>query len=440
MASPLRLSELTQNIQSVLDHHLEPSYWVVAEIGELRVAGKGHCYLDLIEKQDEHVLARTRANIWAYNFRNINAWFETVTGSTLRAGIEILCKASVQFHSVYGLSLTISDIDPAYTLGARERKKQETIDKLKSDGVFDMNRMMELPTVPQRVAVISSSTAAGYGDFINQLEDNGYGYAFHTQLFPAGMQGAGAAGSIIEALHAIAACIDCFDVVVLIRGGGAQMDLDCFDDYELCSHIAQFPLPILTGIGHERDETIADLVAHTKLKTPTAVAEFLINGYRNFEAKLELITRQMQRKINEVLSIEENKVSALLMGIRETTKTRILEEKNGLNHQSYRIQSALKNTIKNQWLQLHGKAETILKVAGHTLQAQKRKLEYLEKNIKLLDPQKMLERGYALSQIDGKRWTADLIPKEGQELITLQAHYRVRSTITKVEKRENNNA
>jgi exodeoxyribonuclease VII large subunit len=436
MASPLRLSELTQTIQSVLDRQLEPSYWIVAEIGELRIAGQGHCYLDLIEKQENQILARTRANIWAYNFRTINAWFETVTGSTLQAGMEILCQASVQFHSIYGLSLTISDIDPAYTLGARERKRQETIAQLKADGVFDMNRMMDLPLVPQRVAIISSATAAGYGDFINQLEDNSFGYVFNTQLFPAGMQGAAAAASIIDVLHSLAEHSDDYDLVVLIRGGGAQMDLDCFDDYELCSHIAQFPLPILTGIGHERDETIADLVAHTKLKTPTAVAEFLINGFRNFESKIELLARQTQRKVNDLIITEESKIATMLLRIRDYSKTRILEEHNALNHRRYRMHAALKNVIKHERMELSRKTEFVLKSACRNMKIQKQNLEYLEKNINLLDPLRMLERGYMLCQLNGKRWRPEETPQVGQELITLQAQFRVRSTITHVEKRE----
>jgi exodeoxyribonuclease VII large subunit len=440
MAGSLRLSELTQAIQGALDSQLEPSYWVVAEIGELRIAGKGHCYLDLVEKQEKEVLARTRANIWAYNFRNINAWFEAITGSPLKAGMEILCQASVQFHSVYGLSLTITDIDPAYTLGAREKKRQETITQLQADGIFDMNRMLDLPLVPQKVAVISSATAAGFGDFLNQIEHNPFGYSLSIRLFPARMQGAEAATSIIDALHEAVNHPDDYDIIIVIRGGGAQMDMDCFDDYDLCSHIAQCPKPVLTGIGHERDETIADLVAHTKLKTPTAVAEFLINGFRAFEDKLQLAERQLQRMLNEILNTEAKYLDTLHSHIISHSNSRINEERNKLKQFQFHFSTTLKNLLKNEHVRINRYAEFLRKSVGYSLQFHDRKLEYLSKNLSLLDPLKMLERGYTLSQINGKRWGPEVEPHPGEELITLHSKFRVSSTIRNVEKRVQENA
>jgi len=264
----LSLATLNQIIKDTLNTTLEPSYWVVAEIAELRTNYSGHCYLEFIQKEEESgkILAKTRGTIWSYTYRTVSAWFQSITGEELRSGITVLANVQVQFHEVYGLSLNVKDIDPNFTLGERARKKQEIIKQLEEDGIFEMNKSLKLPLVPQRIAVISSETAAGYGDFMNQITHNDFGYKIETLLFPATMQGDKAPNAIINALLQVHNTMDKFDALIIIRGGGAQVDLDCFDHYELAAHIAQFPLPVFTGIGHERDETICDLVAHTSLK------------------------------------------------------------------------------------------------------------------------------------------------------------------------------
>lgn len=245
----LSLSELNLQIKKTLEEQLAASYWVVAEIAQIQVNHSGHCYLELVQKEDGQVVAKARATIWAYSYRNISAWFEKITGSDLQSGMRILANTKVTYHEVYGLSLNIKDIDPSFTLGEREKARQEVIQKLEADGIMEMNQNLELPIVPQNIAIISSETAAGYGDFINQIDNNSFGFNIHHKLYPASMQGDQAPESIINALHQIIED-ESIELVVIIRGGGSQLDLDCFDDYDLCSHIAQFPLPILTGIGH----------------------------------------------------------------------------------------------------------------------------------------------------------------------------------------------
>ena len=300
------LFELNKLINEVLVKNLEPSYWIVAEIGEMRHNRNGHCYLELVEKEDDKIKAKSRATIWSYTYRNLSGWFEAITGESLKPGMKILCNATIQFHEVYGFSLNIKDIDAQYTLGERAKRKQDIIAKLQDDGIFDMNKELELPTVPQKIAVISSETAAGYGDFMDHLVNNEYAYSFDIQLFNSTMQGDQAEASIVDSMHQVFGRIDDFDLLVIIRGGGASLDLDCFDSYDIGSHIAQFPIPVITGIGHERDETIADLVAHTKIKTPTAVAEFIISGTRNFELQLDEHFSILANKLNH--SIEEELV------------------------------------------------------------------------------------------------------------------------------------
>ncbi len=286
--SQLSLLELNQLIKDTLDDAFATPVWVKAEISEMTVNRTGHCYLELVDvdPSSKEVLARARATIWSYSFRMLRPYFETTTGQSFTQGIKILVSVKVEYHPVYGMSLNIRDIDPSYTMGDMARKRREIIVQLQEDGVYDMNRELELPLVPQRVAIISSPTAAGLQDFMDQLNNNQRNIQFYTKLFPAVMQGTETAGSIINALELVFQYEDFFDVVCIIRGGGAQLDLASFDNYELAYHVAQFPVPVITGIGHDKDETVIDLVAHTKMKTPTAVAEFLINGAETFEQML----------------------------------------------------------------------------------------------------------------------------------------------------------
>ena len=273
-SEPISLYELNRQIKSVIKNATEPAYWVFAEISELKINVSGHCYIELVEKDEktENLKARSRATIWSSTFRMVSSYFESSAGINLSPGIKIMVRVTVDFHELYGLSLNIIDIEPSYTVGELARKKQEIINRLIQEGVFDMNRELEFPRLPKRIAVISSETAAGYGDFTDQLLNNEYDFQFHLKLFPAYMQGEDAENSIIHALEDIHRYENFFDVVVIIRGGGSQADLSCFNNYRLALHVVQFPLPILTGIGHEQDETIVDLVAHSQLKTPTAVA------------------------------------------------------------------------------------------------------------------------------------------------------------------------
>ncbi len=278
--SHITLSELQRRIKAAVEQALPLPQWVVAEISEMKVNQSGHCYMELVEKPSEshrtttQPTAQARAVIWRSQWTMLSAYFRKATGSDLASGMKILAKVMVSYHELYGLSLQITDLDASYTLGEAERQKQLTIEQLKADGVWDMNREVEMPLLVQRVAVVSSATAAGYRDFCNELGEGGY--AFRVELFEAMMQGEKAEESVCEQLERISERADEFDVVVVIRGGGSVSDLSCFNSYRLCSYVAQFPLPILTGIGHDKDVSVADMVAHTPLKTPTAVAGWLV--------------------------------------------------------------------------------------------------------------------------------------------------------------------
>ena len=279
MGDKISLYELNRCIAEVINTTFDDHYWVVAEISEIRTASNGHCYLELIEKspRSNAIVARARATIWSNRWMLCRETFESVTGQRLAAGMKILVCVVVQMHEAYGFSLNIVDIDPSFTLGELALRRQEIIKRLNDEGIIDMNKEIDIPLLPQRIAIVSAQNAAGYGDFCHQLSNNDYGVCFYTHLFPAAMQGAATEKSIIAALDRIYRHQDLFDLVVIIRGGGGTADLNCFDSYDLAVNVANFPLPVIVGIGHERDNTILDMVAHTSVKTPTAAAAFLID-------------------------------------------------------------------------------------------------------------------------------------------------------------------
>jgi len=413
MIKEYSLYELTNLIKSTLENSLEPSYWVVAEIGDLKVNQKGHCYLELIDNQNGLARAKMRATIWSYSFRTIQYAFENQTGTSLKSGIKILCNVTVQYHELYGLSLNIREIDPLYTLGERERAKREVMNKLEKEGLFNLNKNLSLPIVPQRIAIISSKTAAGYGDFINQLEANPYHYSISHRIFEAIMQGDGAVKTIISQLEHIQKEKDSFDLIVLIRGGGSKMDLDCFDDYHLGKAIANTSLPVLTGIGHERDETIADLVAHTKLKTPTAVAEFIIQGFIQFESHLQTSFR---------------KIGILARNLIE-------KQNDSLRNKQHAIQLLSKNIITKQSKVLDYLKETIQHNTNILLNKKRHEIEIFQNTIKHLNPENILAKGYSLTTMNKKIIKNPEQITQGDKIETFTSDYLIESTVNHTKKR-----
>jgi exodeoxyribonuclease VII large subunit len=378
--TPYTLYDLNNLIKAEIGNAFPGTYWIIAEIAEAKCNQRGHCYLDLVEKEDDRTIAQIKATIWAYEYKKLARKFQTATGETLKAGMKILLLASVTFHEVYGLSLNVRDIDPAYTMGEMARRKREVIERLKKEEIIDLNKGLALPLVPQRVAVVSSPTAAGYGDFFNQLDTNPYGYGFIHILFPALMQGQDAERSIISALGEIREKTHLFDVVVVIRGGGSAVDLSCFDGYPLASHVAKFPLPVITGIGHEKDDTVVDLVAHTRMKTPTAVAEFLISGVRSFDERIMDLRYRIVTFSERLLKDERNRVHALGQRLRflpvrlaATVESRLLILERGLA-------ASVSLLLKNEEARLHR----------------------IEQAVRLLDPENILRRGYSITRRRGR--------------------------------------
>ena len=405
----MTLLELNGRVKSSLQFSMPDAYWVQAEISGISPSGQGHCYLELVQKDPtgRTFLAKAKANIWRGTWMRLKPYFEAETGQTLQVGMKVLLQVSVTFHEVYGYSLVVLDIDPTYTMGDMARRRKEILEQLARDGVIGLNRELDIPALPNRIAVISSATAAGWGDFRNQLENNLYGFRFYVKLFPALMQGDDVERSVISALDAVAARRDYFDIVVIIRGGGAVSELSCFDSYNLAYNIANFPLPVITGIGHERDDTVADVVAHTKVKTPTAAAEFIINMALDCAQELEGLTRRMSDAITGRMNAENVRLDRLsqklpsLFAVLKTRQEQILE--------NFMLRSL--TGIRN-----------IMTQNTH-------KLELFEKSLSGADPVQILRKGYSITRCNGKVVTGASDLNRGDRLTTVFADGKVESEI-----------
>ena len=411
----LSLSRLHQLIADVVKREFPDRFWVVAEILELHVNRSGHCYLELIEKseKDDAILARARATIWASRFSMLRPFFESATGTSLKSGIKLLFRASVEFHTLYGYSLNITDIDPSYTVGDLARKKQEVIRKLREQGVMEMNRELPFPAVPQRIAVISSETAAGYGDFMETIENNSHRFRFETVLFPALMQGEEAAGSMIAALEAIFEQVTAFDCVAIIRGGGSKADLECYNEYELAYFITQFPLPVITGIGHERDETVADLVANRGLKTPTAVAEFLVDQMLAFEFLLSSLHERMTGSVKRIVQLQAARLERYGRDLQHLSRT----------------------FIHTRQEHLEQSRQLLHRLCGTFITRRKDHLAMLEKQAALVDPANIMKRGYPMTLREGKLLKSVRGVKAGDRIETWLSDGRIISNTEKIKQK-----
>ena len=327
----LTLKRVLDELKESVESRFSSNYWICAEIGEISSNySSGHCYLELIEKDSEKgvIIARVRAIIWSSYFRVIKPYFESSTGASLESGMKILVRCKIDFSQQYGLSLNINDIEPSYTIGEAERIRLETLQRLRDEGLIDMNRELSLPLIPKRFAIISSATAAGYRDFMKHTTQNEYGYKFETTLFPALMQGVDSPNSIIEALDAIAQRCDEFDAVMIMRGGGSAVELSCFDDFNLCANIAQFPLPVMSGVGHDHDIHICDLVSAISVKTPTALADYIINIYLEAESYLDELMGRISRSCKSLITNQIQIIERLQERIYSAAKLSLVSQMN----------------------------------------------------------------------------------------------------------------
>ncbi|MBQ9287421.1 MAG: exodeoxyribonuclease VII large subunit [Bacteroidaceae bacterium] len=427
----LTLYELNNMVRSVLEGTLRDSYWVQAELSEVNPNRNGHCYVEFVQKakRGNQFVAKARGNIWANVYAFLAPFFEQATGQRFAAGLKVLVNVQVTFHEVYGLSLNVLDIDPTYTLGDMARKRKEILDQLEAEGVLNMNKEVPMPVLPQRVAVISAPTAAGYGDFCNQLKNNPQGYVFYPKLFPAVMQGAQTESSIIQALDAVAAEMDHFDVVVIIRGGGAVADLASFDTYPLAVNVAQFPLPIITGIGHERDDTVLDLVANTRVKTPTAAAEFLIGRLDETSSELEELAQVLVSCVQQQLSDERMRLQQLAAGLSVAYARRRADEELMLDRFAHRMAAAAAGGVERRKHEIQLLEQRIGFQVPLRVEKEKSRLQLLSQRIEDNSPERLLARGYSITLKNGKAVTKASQVEKGDLLVTRLSDGNVESKV-----------
>jgi exodeoxyribonuclease VII large subunit len=411
MPEKMSLSELQLVIRDSLYMALPDMYWIVAEISEIKENYSGHCYIDLVEKNpsDDNVKARAKGIIWGNRYRFLKSLFENVTGQSLREGIRILVRVKIEYHELYGLSLIISDIDPSFTIGELAVKRQQIIKKLEDEGVFGMNKELALPAVPRRIAIISSRNAAGYSDFVNHLTDNTFGYKYYLALFDTAMQGPETEEGVISALDRIASYIMNFDIVVIIRGGGAQSDLSWFDNYNIAYHVTQFPLPVLTGIGHDKDMSVTDLVACRSLKTPTAVANFLIDCTAGYE----------------------NHIIELSTAIKEFSQVIIKENHNRIDSAGTKIAYSSKSVVAGKNIALTGSRQRLIISASGLIKGTDQRITALENALNLIRPEMVLKRGYTLTTMNGKILKSSNDAVEGDVIETVFFDGTISSTVKK---------
>jgi exodeoxyribonuclease VII large subunit len=406
----LTLSQLNTLVSEEIQNAFPDTYWVMAETSDVRSNKNGHCYLEFIEKNafDNSLVAKARGYIWNSVFQLLRPYFEAKTGQAFVSGIQVLVKVSVDFHPLYGFGLNVLDIDPTYTLGDRQRRRQEMLDRLEKEGVLMLNKELEMPLLTQRIAIITSPTAAGYEDFLDHLLNNASGLVFYPSLFPSVMQGEQTESSVIAALNAIYERQEQFDAVVIIRGGGATSDLSSFDSYDLAANCAQFPLPIITGIGHERDDTVLDFVAHYRAKTPTAAADYLVN-------RLETVGAELQ-------ACESNLIQAVRRMLEEATKQ--------LLQMQHYLPAYSQNTLDKQHFRLIALQNDLVKGHKQFLLNEENQIKGKEAFLKLSSPQYILSKGYSITMKEGKALKSSLSLAKGDIIETLLHEGKIASVIS----------
>lgn len=426
----LTLFELNSLVRDVLETTLDSLFWVEAELSEAREV-RGHCYMELVQKDifSATPIARASAKCWKQRWQVLRPKFEGVTGQPLRAGMKVMLQVAVSFHEAYGFAWIVQDIDPTYTMGDMARKRLEIIRQLQQEGVFDMQKELTIPMFAQRVAVISSESAAGYGDFCSQLSNNDYGFKFYPRLFTAVMQGERVEQSVVAALNEINRHVDDFDVVVIIRGGGATADLSGFDTLELAENVANFPLPIITGIGHERDESILDMVSNTRVKTPTAAAAVLIDNLvavlsciNDYERRVAMRVKQVMDKERRRLDRSAERVPMLFSLVKTRQEAR-------LDRLMSRMVSLVNHNVSTAGHRLQLASANLLPLVERRLERANNELGRLEFRVKALDPQLILRRGYSITLLDNKAVRhADQL-KRGDHIVTRLEHGSVKSVV-----------
>lgn len=426
----LTLYELNSLVRDVIETTLDGAYWVEAELSEAREV-HGHCYMELVQKDlfGATPVARASAKCWRNTWIRLKPKFERTTGQSLHAGMKVMLLVTANFHEAYGFSWIVQDIDPTYTMGDMARKRLEIINQLKAEGVFDMQKGLELPMFAQHIAVISSEGAAGYGDFCNQLKENDEGFWFYTELFPAVMQGADVEPTVIAALDAINDRLDEFDVVVIIRGGGATADMSGFDTLSLAENVANFPIPVITGIGHDRDENVLDMVSHTRVKTPTAAAAFLVDHLEDVWLHINDCQTRLLNVVNRRMDLAKERLSRLAERIPTLFSLVKVQQTNRVDRLANRLSTLMHELLMHEQYRVQALERVMQPLAQQRLTTERHRLEQLGIRLHSVDPALMLKRGYSITRINGKAVRDASQLKTGDEIETQLEKGTVKSKV-----------
>ncbi|MCX6304781.1 MAG: exodeoxyribonuclease VII large subunit [Bacteroidetes bacterium] len=433
------LLEVARSIQKTMADRYTSSFWIKAEMNKLNhYPQSGHCYPDLVEKTDGKIVAEMRSIIWKDDFQRINDNFLNVLHEQLKSGSKILFCAKVSYNPVYGLSLRILDIDPSWSLGELEKEKQQTIEKLRKEGIFNTNRSLTLPLLPRRIAIVSVETSKGYADFCKIIDGNSWGYAFFYMLFPALLQGENAVHSILNQLERISSVQDHFDAVAIIRGGGGDVGLTCYNNYELAKAIALFPLPVITGIGHSTNETVAEMVAFTNAITPSELADYLIQKFHNFSVPLKNAQDTIVNKMTRLLLDEQAKILNTARYFKSVSLSRLAQSRNEIQQEGKALKQQSVYFFQRKQEQYLGQQVSLYSRSINFIQVQLKDITNVERNIKLLDPANILKRGYSITLVNGKTLKTVGDAGEGTILQTILADGNIFSTAQSVNKTKNN--
>ena len=447
------LKQVVSSIRKTIETRYNKTYWVKAEMHKLNKYQSGHCFPELLQKEDHKIVAQISGSIWKHNFERINQRFIDVVKEPLKEDTTLLMQVKVSFHETYGLSLQILDIDPNFALGELQRERQETLKKLKAKDLINANQQIPFPLLPKRVAVISAESSKGLSDFMQVLDKNEWGYSFFTMLYPSYVQGDVAADSIIKQLEYIKSVQHHFDIVVIVRGGGGEVGLSCYNNYSLCEAIATFPLPVLTGIGHSTNMTVAEMISYRNAITPTELADFLIQAFHNFSAPVNDAIQSIQFATKALLDFHKNRLNQTVQSYQNGTERLLVQ----LNHQLLRKGSELKDNVQGQLNKQHQRlqhaehqlgsdSKALLQRQKNALNEVKKDLPYfmktiferslnnvekLEQSVRLMDPINVLKRGYSITTARGKTVNENNPVKPGDVIITRTANYLIESEVKK---------
>jgi len=453
------LKQVVSSIRKTIEERYQKTYWVKAEMHKLNQFGSGHCFPELLEKQDGKIVAQISGSIWKHNFDRINQRFLTIAKEPLKEDTTLLLNVKIVFHETYGMSLQILDIDPNYSLGELQRERLQTLEKLKKNNLLNKNQSLEFPLLPKNIAVISAESSKGYSDFMQVLQRNQYGYQISTHLFSAYLQGDNAANSIISQLKIISENISKYDAVVIVRGGGGEVGLSCYNNYSLCAEIASFPLPILTGIGHSTNLTVAEMIAYRNAITPTELAETLIHAFRTFDLELTGIFSKIQNQVMAYLkaekidlshtiekfdsstikriTFEKNELKALKVKINASTKFVFFQEKQFMTNTIQSINEGSRRLIKTRFSEIDTIVHKLPNLIRINLNNSKVQLNHLDQKLNILSPVNILKRGYSISTFNGKTLNKNQQIKVGDVIVTQTYDSKYESEIIKIKQDEN---